>query len=671
MKTRIATVITLLMVTILTVNAQKFELGKVTIEELQEKNHPREVSAPAAVLFERGSTYFTFSESSGSFQITTEIEVRIKIYTKEGYEWSNKTIQYYTGDNPGERVDISKAYTYNLVNGKIEKTKLKSDGEFTEKINKFWSTKKITMPNVKEGSVIEYKYTIDSPYTSTLPQWTFQSSIPVNYSEYKTAIPEYYSYNAAFKGFIAPVMTKESKSRSLNITSKERNGDYVTKTTYTTDRIDYSESSVTYVEKDLPAMKDEDFVNNINNYTSSVSHELSMVKWPNSPIKTFSTDWESVAKTIYDRDDFGVELNKTGYFEDDIKALTAGLTNDAEKTAAIFNYVKSNIKWDEYYGYSCNEGVRRAYKDRIGNVAEINLMLTAMLRYVDITANPVLVSTRSNGIPLFPSRSAFNYVIAAVELPGHVLLLDATEKYAMPGILPVRDLNWFGRLIRKDGTSAQIDLIPNNVSKEVVNLMFSVNSNGEINGKMRTQFSDQKALAYRQRNVGLNKDAYLEKLENENNKIEISEYARENELDLGKPVVESFSFKETKGTDVIGDKIYFSPLLFLAEIENPFKQEKREYPVDFAYPTEYKYNINIEIPDGYVLESMPQPSSISTENKMGVFKFSIANTGNKIQVIVVSDMNEAIVPAENYQMLKDFYQKMIEKQTEKIVLKKV
>ncbi|MGK4566030.1 transglutaminase domain-containing protein [Flavobacterium sp. 3HN19-14] len=493
----------------------------------------------------------------------------------------------------------------------------------------------------------------------------------MNYSEFKVATPEYYTYNAAFKGFIIPVTTKTTASRSYTTTSKERTGNRVVKTNFTTDKTDYRENIITYVEKDLPSMKDENFVNNIDNYTSSVSHELAMVKWPDSPMKMLSTDWESVTKSIYDRDDFGPELNKTGYFEDDIKALTAGLSSDNEKVAAIFNFVKSSVKWDGFYSYGCNEGVRRAYKDKTGNVAEINLMLTAMLRNVGLTANPVLVSTRSNGIPLFPSRSAFNYVIAAVELPGSVVLLDATEKYSLPGILPVRDLNWFGRLIRKDGTSAEINLIPDMQSREVVNMMFTIRPDGEINGKIRNQFSDQNALYFRQKNVGLTQDSYLEKLENNNNKIEVSDYVRENELDLSKPVVESFSFKETKASEVIGDKIYFSPLLFLTDSENPFKQETREYPVDFGYPTQYKYNVSIEIPEGYAIESLPQQTSIGTENKMSAFKYTIANTGNKIQLAIVNDMNEAIVPSENYQMLKDFYQKMIDKLKEKIVLKKV
>jgi hypothetical protein len=70
----------------------------------------------------------------------------------------------------------------------------------------------------------------------------------------------------------------------------------------------------------------------------------------------------------------------------------------------------------------------KAYKDKTGNVAEINLMLTAMLRY-GLNANPVLVSTRSNGIAMFPNRTAFNYVIAAVENGGNYTLLDASDIY--------------------------------------------------------------------------------------------------------------------------------------------------------------------------------------------------------------------------------------------------
>jgi hypothetical protein len=49
---------------------------------------------------------------------------------------------------------------------------------------------------------------------------------------------------------------------------------------------------------------------------------------------------------------------------------------------------------------------------------------------------------------LFPNRTGFNYVIAAVETPSGMMLLDASDKFSTPNVLPFRALNWTGRLIR-------------------------------------------------------------------------------------------------------------------------------------------------------------------------------------------------------------------------------
>lgn len=653
-------------------NAQEFKLGKVSIAELEEKEHPKDPSAAAAILFKKGDVRFVYSDAYG-FEVVTTVKTRIKIYKKEGYDLVNQEVPYHLESSLNENVFFSDAYTYNLVGGKIEKTKLKSDGEFVEKINKYWGRKKITMPNVKEGSVIEFEYALKTRLKGSLRDWYFQSNIPVNYSEYITYIPEYYTYKSNQKGgaLIKTSVSKESKNIVLK--SKERTGGGwgAVQTSFSQDKINFEETKTTYLAKDLPAMKEEAYVNNIDNYTSSISYELSEVNFPNSSPEYYSTDWASVVKTIYDYDDFGPELNKTGYFEQDITALLSGKNTQNEKIAAIFDYVKTTVKWNNYKGYSCNDGVKKAYKDKTGNTAEINLMLTAMLRYAGLNANPVLVSTRDNGIAFFPNRTAFNYVIAAVETPEGMILLDATEKYSEPNILPLRDLNWFGRLIRKDGSSIEVDLMPKILSREAANLNIVLKSDGSAEGKLRKQFTNHEALGFRKEHLATNSDTYLEKLENYYNGIEISDYVRENDLDLSKPIVETFAFKDTKDIEVINDKIYISPMLYLASKENPFKQETREYPIDFGYPKQEKYNININIPEGFAVESMPQPMNIASGENVGAFKYMIATTNNSIQVVITKDINTAIVPADFYPVLKDFYQQMTDKQNEKIILKKI
>src|SRR5690606_25817146 len=153
---------------------------------------PRDSSAVATVLYKKGTTNLVVNPD-GSFTMRTDVETRIKIYKKEGLDYANFSISYYT-DGQRESVNFNDAVTYNLVNDKIEKTKIKKEGQFDEKINNYWSSKKIVLPNVKEGSVIEFNYTIRSPYLSTIPDWYFQQGIPVNKVEYVTFIPEYFVY---------------------------------------------------------------------------------------------------------------------------------------------------------------------------------------------------------------------------------------------------------------------------------------------------------------------------------------------------------------------------------------------------------------------------------------------------------------------------------------------
>lgn len=666
----------LIAITLLLINgytfAQKKELGKVTIEELTERVCPSDSSASAAVLFNIGKTYFEYSGEDG-FSIVTEVDTKIKIYKKEGYSHANHSERYYIGGRGNEKVVFTKANTYNLVNGKIEKSKLGSDGEFDEKVNKFWSKKKITMPNVREGSIIEFKMTITSPYISNFPDWEFQKDIPVNFSEYTTYIPEYHLYNTHSKGFFPLTTQRDTKERSIDYTYIKNGVPGMTSAKLTErirNTISFKEAVTKYSLTNVTALKDESYTNNINNYKATIVHELAGTRYPNSSVENFSTDWESITRSIYKSEKFGDELKKTGYFEKDLDALLSGVSSQEDRVTAVFNHVKSRMNWDEFSSFFCDQGVKKAYQDKKGNVAEINLMLTAMLRYAGIEANPILISTRSNGIAIFPSQSAFNYVICGVELPNQVILLDATNKFALPNILPLRDLNWSGRIIRKNESSAEVNLLPAFSSKDILNILAVINADGSITGKIRDQYFDYNAFVFRNNNYGVTKESHIEKLEKKYQGLEIEEYEVLNSSDFAKPIVENYSFTSSNSSEIIGNKIYVSPFMFFTMTENPFKQETREYPVDFIYPSQNKYNISFTIPEGYVVESLPQPKALAMPDEIGNFKYNISNTGKQIQIIYSYDLNQAVINAEYYEVLKNFYKEIVNKQTEKIVLKK-
>ena len=667
---KITTLLAVFITFLTTVQAQKQELGNVSIEELKEKTHPKDSSAVAAFIFKKGKTSFAYNQNEG-FSIVTEVEMKIKFYKKEGYEWANISLPVYIGGNSKETVTFSKAVTYNLINGQIEKTKAKSENEFSEQKNKYWGIRKITMPNVKEGSIIELKYSVYSPYISNFPEWKFQKTIPVNFSEYTTDIPEYFIYNVHRKGALFPIETKEKLSKMIRLDERYSSVNRQVGYLHDVENVNYMDNRTVYKLENIPAISEESYVNNMDNYTPSVILEHSGTQFPQKAYVGYSSTWEDVSKNIYENDDFGSQLDKNNYFEEALKNLLQGLTSNEDKINAIFNFVKSRMTWNKYFSYACDAGVKKAYQDMTGNTADINLMLVSMLRYANLESNPVLVSTRANGIALYPSRSAFNTVIASVVLDDKIVLLDATSKNAFPNILPLRDLNWFGRIIRKDGTSDMVNLMPESASQDVVNIIATLDSSGQVTGKLREQYLDYDALRFRENYAGLAKDAIVEKIEKKHSGLEIENYELINDIDTDESVIEKYSFRNGNASEIVSDKIYISPLLQLESSENPFKQELREFPIDFSFPNKEKYMISLTIPDGYQVESMPKSIAIAMDKGYGNFSFTSSNTNNQLQINVVLNINTSIIPAEDYGTLKEFYKLITEKETEKIVIKKI
>ncbi|MBP6126615.1 DUF3857 domain-containing protein [Flavobacterium sp.] len=648
--------------------AQDYELGKVTIQELNQKQHPTDTSAVAAVLFTKGKSYFDFVENS-HFILVTEVEAKIKIYKKGGFEWANKEIDYYIGGDEDESVIINKATTYNFVNGKIEKTRLNGEGEFKENTNKFWANKKFTMPNVKEGSVIEYKYTIKSPYYSNLQDWKFQHVIPVDYSEYKTLIPEYYTYNYFNRGNIILNVVKEKKNRTINLLDN-RPLDKRIGGARNSEKIDIYENYTLINAKNIPAFKEEEYSNNIENYLSSVKYQLVSIQFPNQTVKSFTDSWEDVAKHINESNNFGEELTKVNYFEKDFAILlNQKEPNNETQINTIYNFVKNHYKWNESLGVYTEIGVSKAYKDKVGNVAEINLTLIAMLRKAGLNANPIVLTTRSQPINLYPSTTAFNYVICGVEIGEEIIFLDATEKMLKPGLLPNRALNYIGRLIRQNSTSIEVDLSPKSISKKTVMIFASI-ENKTIKGNIKETLTENKAYNFRIKNNLILEDTYLENIEKSMPGFEISDYKVENKTTPEEPLKEDYYFTAENEIEIINDKIFFKPLMFFALDENPFKQATREYPIDFKFPTSDNYTITYNLPAGYVVESLPEKINITTEDNLASFSFLIGDMGNKVQIISSFKINASLVSSDYYESIKAFFNQVYLKMNEKIVLKK-
>ncbi|GGD20549.1 DUF3857 domain-containing protein [Flavobacterium orientale] len=642
-------------------NAQKLEFGKVSKQELSEKNHSIDTAAVAAILFKKAKTSLIYTGKAG-FISETDYEVRLKIYKKEGFSWGNYSIPYYIGwGNPdNDYVSFSEVTTYNLENNKIKKSKLTSLGSFKEKINDYWIKKTITFPNVKEGSVIEFKYKIITLSIVKLPDFDFQETIPVNFAEYQTEIPVNFGYNTILNG----------DSKVEKETKEVKYGQSLYSSPMGSSYLNYTLRKSKYTLKNIQALKQEPFVDNYENYRIKIKNELSSVAFRGFPIEKFSHTWNEVTKDISQNEYFKNQIQSKGYFENDLKNVVNDSMNETEKVNAILDHVKHKIKWNKYLSYFPKLGVEKAYINGDGNVADINLNLLIMLRSEGVKAYPVLVSTRDNGLIYFPSREDFNYVIVKAIINDKQMLIDATDLNSTFNILPIRVLNDKGIMITESEESEEINLSPTTLSKSITFIQADIDMQGMINGKIRSTKNDYLAYIFRTIYTNISQDLYLEKLESDYNNIEISDYNIDNFKDLEKTIIETFSFSSETEVEINDNKIIFNPLLFYTNKSNPFISETRTMPIDFIFPNQDKYVINISIPEGYEIEHLPEPTNVYLHNNSIVFNFNISSDKNKITIASTFDINQATFSPIYYDDIRNIFKLYIEKQTESIILKR-
>ena len=301
-------------------NAQDFKMkfGKIDMNELKLTEYDKDTSANAVILGDFGDIDFQYNATQGYFEIFFTRHTRIKILKKNGYHWAGHEISLYDNNRITEKVYSLKGYTYNLENGKLVKDKLKKESQFYERKSKNWNALKFTMPVVREGSIIEYSYVIKSNYIFNLPEWHFQYTIPVKYSELNVSTPEYYIYKKWMKGYEALVINQQTQGKgTIQIVSKSTMGgsalDGTARTEYDRNNIDYTTNIYRMVAKDVPAFIVEPMTTSIENYISKIKFELSTVSMPGVSLKHYTKSRESINDNLLKNEYFGQQL-KGGAF---------------------------------------------------------------------------------------------------------------------------------------------------------------------------------------------------------------------------------------------------------------------------------------------------------------------------------------------------------------------
>ena len=617
------------------------KFGDIDKHDLEIRSCPIDSSASAYYIFDWGEAYFDFNTGA----IMLVYHARVKIIDKNGFSYGDITIPF----NAKSPVKKLKAATYNLVDGKMEVSKVDNTMIFNERVIENQRRLKISFPDVREGSVIEWTYVKSAGNAFNLVPWTFQADIPVLYSEFNLRIPDQLQYKFIQEGYEA---VNEYKKKSF------------------VDRGSVQSTEYHWVMRDIPARREEPFMPDINNYYSRLEFELTAISDPGKSYKEIARTWDGFEKELRKSKNFGLVLDGWSFLSDSVAALTVR-DNDAATLRNLHDFICRHVKWNEENGLFTDVPPKQTYKNGNGNVAEVNLMLVALLRQAGFEAWPVILATRDNGIIrnyAVPILTKYNYVIAWAKKNDKEYLLDATEPLLATTLLPPRCLNGQGRIISDN--PRLIDLKqPSGFSKSIF-YNFTMGEEGTLEGKMQFTYKGYNAYQLRKYIADNGKDKMLEERKKDNGDWEITSWEIGPEKEADRALVETIECTIEGKVEDMGDVLLLNPLIHRDWEENPFKKEERIFPVDFLAPSMKRAILTYILPEGYSVEELPASMRIHTPDKMLAYTYAAQVKGNKIQVLSSLIIKKPFFTQEEYPELKNFFAEVLAKQSEQIVIKK-
>jgi len=615
--------------------AQKLpSFGKIEKADLDYKECSYDKDAAAEFLIDYGEVNYYFN--SNTFVNETIHRVRIKILKEKGLELANIRIPYYKVGNK-QSIGQVEGYTFNLdEKGEIIETKLEKKSVMDQKIDASSEMIVFTLPNVKVGSVIEYRFLHSKINYSSLDNWVFQRNYPVRYSEYNVLIPTMLDFTYQVKRTLPLKETTEGVKKTKR-----------------------------FVMTNIPGLDKEPYMSSASDYLQRVDFQLRAVN--KQPVLT---TWEALTERMLEDEDFGLQLKKNILkdmpLEDELKKISSGYA----KILAVMNYVKKNVTWNGESGIWCDEGLKKTLEKSTGNSADMNLLVINLLRDAGITAYPVLVSTREHGKvnPTYPFYLQFNDVYVYVEADGNSFVFDASNSYNPPFMIPW-DVQFTSGLI-VDKKRGQFIPLSDTRHRYRINTSMSadINETGIMKGTAFVM-AHEYAKNARLNTLSKGKDKYLAEYFSEPHpEFKFDSLIVNNEKVDSLPLENTVRFNaQLNGS---GEYLFFSPNFLLELEKNDFISDQRFTDVEFGYVQYYTFVATIRHPGSLEVEELPKNIKMILPDTSIIMQRFMQKNENSVSMRVTLEFKRPTYFVDEYPDFKAFYSQLFEMLNEQIVFKK-
>lgn len=314
------------------------KFGKPSDEELKLTTYQADTSAVAVVLYDQSDVRYDLI--AGDFQLSCYRSVKIKVLKSEGTSYADITIPYYSNEgNKTSKEFISQinAMAYNMEGNKVVRTKLENKLIFKERLNKRYMQLKFSIPNVKVGTVFEYKYRLTSDFYYNIAPWEAQKDIPVLFTQYEVLIPEYFQFSIEMRGREKLNTSDGNESQMFSVNVGGGRSEQVT----------CSSRKLNFIGRQLPALRSDQYIWCSDDYRSGVTFELKGLSFPGAPYKTFTVNWTDIDDMLMKDDSFGKLIKMRNPYRDEMATLGIDkLPSIPAKVEAVYNFLKKKMSWN-------------------------------------------------------------------------------------------------------------------------------------------------------------------------------------------------------------------------------------------------------------------------------------------------------------------------------------
>lgn len=610
---------------------QQYDLKQVSFDK----------DAEAVILHDVAETNY-----DANYQLITTRRIRIKILKESALDRANIEIPYYAEDE-FEWIKEIEGYTATTNEAGLPIiTELDKAGIFKQKRNDRISVIKLAMPNVKVGSIFEYRYISTQKHYGGLSEWAFQSDIPTVFSYYNLVIRPNLEF--AYRVIKSPQYNVSVKSVA-------------------------DEGRVIFQMSNVAGLREEPYMDALEDYRNRIVFQLSEYLTSYGVKKKYATTWDELAKEMLSGPYFGRQIDKGLNASDEIIKTAKAITNEIDRTLYLYSYIRKNFNWDGRYRTIAFDGLKKVWEQKKGNSGELNLLLINLLKEAKLETYPVLVSHRHIGLvnETYPFENQFNNVLAMVMANGKTFYLDATDPFTPPGYIPFNYINTKGFIVRKNATAPTLLKDPDRSIKNLIGIRSRISANGKIEGELSCSSYDYSRIDRMEDLSDLKDDKFVYKhFTNDVNNIKIDSVFIDKKSADTLPLLQQFKF-ETEGT-VNGEYLLINLNQFFGFETNPFVAENRFTNIHFGTLVNNQLTHIYDLPEGFKPEELPKNMNLIMPDKSITFLRSINYdaSANKIMLRLKFEVNQPIFGPETYPAISQFFKKMVDMLNEPLVLRK-